>query len=295
MVFSGTIILFALNSILMSILNGQGEIRKYVSANITGSILSLFLSTFLIVKFKLVGALYALVISQSLVFFITLGLVATSSWFGLVQFAQGIDRNTLRKLSSYALMAVASSLALPISHYLIRNYLADNLGWESAGYWQAMWYISSIYLLVITSSLGVYYLPKLSSINEKKALKKEVLDGYKIILPIISVLALGVFLCKDLVIKIAFTEEFSAMAVLFKWQLIGDVIKIAGWVLSYVMVAKAMTKVFIYTEILFSISLVALSFLLVNSYGLVGTSYAFSLNYSMYFIAMAYLTRKRFV
>ena len=82
------------------------------------------------------------------------------------------------------------------------------------------------------------------------------------------------------------------MLELFKWQLIGDVVKVASWLLAYVMVAKAMTRVFIYTEIGFSIVFVLSSIIFMNNFGLVGITYAFSLNYLLYFIMMLLTFRK---
>ena len=72
-------------------------------------------------------------------------------------------------------MALVSIATVPISHLIIRNYIGENLSWDDAGYWQGMWYISTMYLLVVTTSLGVYFLPKLSEIQDKLELKKEIL------------------------------------------------------------------------------------------------------------------------
>jgi PST family polysaccharide transporter len=50
------------------------------------------------------------------------------------------------------------------------------------------------------------------------------------------------------------------LAPLFLWQLIGDFFKIAAWILSYLMLAKAMVKTFIVTEIVFNSINIILSF-----------------------------------
>lgn len=293
-VFGLTVFLFALNTILMSILNGQKEIKKYVIVNIASSIFSLFFTSFLIMQLNLMGALYALVVNQSVIFFVTLGFVIKSSWFKLEYFKQGIDKDSLIKLSKYSLMAITSALTVPISHLIIRNYIGENLSWNDAGYWQGIWYISTMYLMIVTTSLGVYYLPKLSELSDNKEIKKEIISGYKIIMPIVTVIALGIYFFRELAIQIAFTKEFLPMTELFKWQLIGDVIKIASWLIAYLMLAKAMTKIFIYTEILFSILFVVLSIVFIKYFGLVGVTYAFSLNYFIYLIVMIFIFRKRF-
>ncbi len=291
-VFGLTIFLFALNAILMSILNGQKEIKKYVLANIANSLVALFVTSILIFQLNIIGALYALVINQSVVFFITLLFIIKNSWFKIIYFRQGIDKETLVKLAKFSLMAITSAICVPISHIIIRNYIGENLGWDSAGYWQGIWYISSIYLMLITTSLSVYYLPKLSSIKDKIELKKEILNGYKVIIPIVVVFACIIFLIKEYVIIIAFDEKFMPMLELFKWQLIGDVIKIAAWLLSYLMLAKAMTKSFIFTEIIFSTTFVVFSILMIDSFGLIGMTYSFVINYILYLLTIYLIVKK---
>ncbi|MCG3713219.1 O-antigen translocase [Aliarcobacter butzleri] len=295
LVFGSTIFLFALNTVLISILNGQKEIKKYVLVNIVNSIVALILTSLLVVKFNIQGALYALVINQSIVFFVTLMFVLKSSWFKWEYFKQGVDKDSLVKLSKYSLMAITSATAAPVSFLIIRNHIGENLGWDSAGYWQGIWYISSMYLMVVTTSLSVYYLPRLSEIQDKTELKKEIFNGYKILIPIVVFMSLVIFLLKEYVILIAFSKEFMPMMELFKWQLIGDIIKISSWLLAYLMLAKAMTKTFISTEILFSFLFVILSILFIKSFGLVGITYAFSLNYLLYLITMIYIFKKRFL
>ena len=293
-IFGATIFLFALNMVLISILNGQKEIKKYVLVNIAGSIFSLFFTSVLIMQLNLMGALYALVLNQSVMFFVTLAFVLKSSWFKLEYFIKGLDKESLSKLSKYSLMAIVSALTVPVSHLIIREYIGENLGWDSAGYWQGIWYISTMYLLLVTTTLSVYYLPRLSEIQDNKELRKEIFSGYKIIMPIVILASLIIFLLKEYVVLIAFSKNFMPMIDLFAWQLIGDVIKIASWLLGYLMLAKAMTKVFIYTEVLFSALFVGLSILFVDKFGLVGITYAYALNYLLCLFMMIFIFRKRF-
>ena len=182
-----------------------------------------------------------------------------------------------------------------VSHLVIRNYLVDNLGWEQAGYWQAIWYISTMYLTVVTTTLGVYFLPKLSEITDKKALRGELLSGYKVILPIVMLVSAVIYILKDFIVYILFSDDFKPMIELFLWQLIGDVIKIAAWLLSYLMLAKAMTKRYMAVEVLFNVIFVGISIYMVNSYGLIGITYAFAASYSIYFVTVFLLTKKEFI
>ena len=189
-------------------------------------------------------------------------------------------------------MALTSAVTVPVSHLIVRNYIGENLSWEQAGHWQAIWYISTMSLMVVTTTLSVYYLPKLSELTDKIELRKEIKQGYKIVMPIVLIVSVAIFLFKDFIIWLLFTEEFAPMQELFLWQLVGGVIKVSALLLSYLMLAKSMTKAFVSTEIVSSISFVALSIWFVGQYGLIGMTYSFTVNYSLYLIALFILTRR---
>ena len=276
--------LFALNSISLSILNGQGEIKKFVTVNIFNSLFSLIITSILIINLDLLGALYALVINQSVVFFVTLFFIWKSPWFKLSYFVHGFDKESLNKLSKFSVMAITSSITIPVSHIVVRNYIGENFGWEYSGYWQGVWYISTMYLLVITTALNVYFLPKISSIDDIRLVKKEILNGIKLIIPIVTILASLVYFFRISIINIAFTENFLDMEILFKWQLIGDVIKITAWIFGYILIAKAMTKIYIFTEIFFSILFIIITIIFIEKFGFIGISYSFSLHSLLYLI-----------
>lgn len=277
-VFAITIVFFVLNGLMTSILNGQKEIKKLVILNIVGSLFGLAVTILLVTKYELYGALIAGIISQSIVFLVTLAFVLKSSWFKLSMFLGSMDIEYRNKLLKYSAMAVVSTTMIPLSHMYVRDYIGTNIGWDEAGYWQAIWRISETYLMLITTTLSVYYLPKLSSIQDKGELRTELLYGYKIIMPIVIIMALGIYLFRDFIISILFTKEFSPMLELFFYQLIGDVIKVAAFLLGYIMVAKAMTKLYIFNEIFFVWSFVGFSVLFTNMYGLIGVSIAFMVN-----------------
>jgi Na+-driven multidrug efflux pump len=82
------------------------------------------------------------------------------------------------------------------------------------------------------------------------------------------------------------------MEKLFAWQLTGDFFKVAGWLLSYIMLAKAITKMYIITEIIFTVSYILLGYGLVHILGLQGITIAFAINNCIYFIVMVFLFKK---
>ena len=287
-----TIILYSLNSLLISILNGKKQISTYTIVNSVGSLIALVFTMVLVYYFKLIGALYALVLSQSVIFFVTLFLISRSDWFSSDYFKQKIDYEIVKKLSHYSLMAIVSAMFIPVSQIILRNMLIHSLGIQSAGIWQGMMRISDGYLMLLTTALSTYYLPKLASLHADKELKDEILNGYKLILPVVFFSCIVIYALRQLIIRLLYTPDFLEMSNLFLFQLVGDFFKMAAWILAFLMLAKSMTKIFIITEIGFTLLYLLLCYWCVNHFGLKGMSIAFAINYFIYFITMGIIFRR---
>jgi len=291
--FSATLVLFVFNTLLLAILNGKKDIARYVLVNIAGSIFSLVVISIMAVKLGLYGVLVALAINQSITFFITLLICYKAPWFKVRYLIGGIDKQTALNLGKYTAMALTSAACVPFSHILVRNHLGETLGWAAAGYWEAMWRLSSAYLMLITTTLSVYYLPKLSELNDPNDIKREIMQGYKIILPIAALSGLFIYLLRDNVIGLLFTQDFSPMRDLFGWQMLGDTLKIGSWILAYLMLGKAMFKLFMISEIVFSFGFVVLTWVFTKSMGIEGVAVAHAANYAIYWLAMAFFVLRR--
>lgn len=279
------------NNLLLAIVNGKKEVGIYVTANIIGSLISMLVTGLLAYNFGLYGALVAFTINPAIGLFSTAAMVARRNWFKTRFLWGGINRPALHELSGFGLMGLTTALTVPISYILIIDHLATHLGLTAAGYWQASWKISEIYLMLVTSTLSVYYLPRLAEIRTASELKTEIIKVYRFVLPIVTMGALTIFVLRDFIIHTLFTPDFLPMRELFPWQLAGDVIKIGSWILAYIMLGRAMVGFFVITEIVFSISFVLLSWLLVGVFGLVGVSMAYVLNYTLYWVGMGYLVK----
>ncbi|MFW3008260.1 O-antigen translocase [Acinetobacter radioresistens] len=286
--FAAFLVLFNLNALFLAILNGKKEILKLVAANIVGSILSLMVTSALVIKYHLYGALIALSIYQSLAFFVTLFLCYKASWFNISYLFGKIEPRIAKKFAAFAIMALVSAVCVPLSQMVIRSYLSQEFGLNYAGYWEAMIRLSAAYLMLVTTTLGVYYLPRLAELTHLDEIKKEVYLGYKFIFPLAVVGGLCVYVMRDWIITLLFSHAFMPMRDLFLWQMIGDSLKIGSWILAYLMLAKAMTKLFVTTEILFSLSSIGLTYLCSKLFGFGGVSIAHLVNYALYWLVMSY-------
>lgn len=293
--FAVSLVFFSFNTLLLAILNGKKEIARYVLANIAGSVFSLVITAFMAMNFGLYGALIALAVYQSFAFVVTLVLCYRAPWFEVSYFFSGIDRDVALNLSKYALMALTSAVCVPVSHIIVRDYLGDTFGLPAAGYWEAMWRLSAAYLMLVTTTLSVYYLPRLSELKCANEIRVEIIQGYRIIMPVAIISALIIYLLRDFIIVTLFTRNFSPMRELFAWQMLGDTLKIGGWVLAYLMLGKAMMKLFICSEVIFAAGFVMFTWLFTKIYGFQGVAIAHAVNYLLYWLVMAFFIWRKLV
>lgn len=290
--FACFLLFFVLNAFLLAILNGKKEVGRYVLASICGSLVMAVVTGLLAKKLGLYGALLALCINQSITFIATLCLCLKARWFRLSNFWGAFDSNSARKLSGFALMALTNAVVAPLSLMLIRNKLGQELGWAAAGYWQGVWKLSEMYLMVVTTTLGVYYLPRISEITDIADLRREIINGYKSILPVAILGAVTIYFSRNWLVQLLFTKEFAPMTGLFVFQLVGDVFKIASWLLGYVLLGKALVKIYLVTEVFFSVLFVLMSYILIPLYGVNGVTGSYLMIYILYLASLFFVLVK---
>jgi O-antigen/teichoic acid export membrane protein len=291
-VFGATVFLYALNMLFASIMDGYKEFKKYVAVSITGSFLGLLFTLTLVLTSGLSGALIGAVTFQSVMLFVTIFMIKRLKWFNLEYFKARFDSIFAKKYFQYALMTLVSAGTGPVSQLILRGHVISHISATEAGWWEAMNRISNMYLMVITTSFSIYYLPRLSEINNNNELRKEIFKAYKVIAPLLFIGFSAVYFLRLLIIKVLFTPDFFPMENLFLWQLIGDFFKICSWLLAFLMVAKAMTKTYIATEIIFSLGFVIVAFIFMKLNGLVGITQGLAVIYLLYLLFMVFIFRK---
>ncbi|EBK6025486.1 O-antigen flippase, partial [Salmonella enterica] len=220
------------------------------------------------------GALLAISIQNAIIGFILLMLSINEPWLKFKYWIGKINKTDFLSILRYILMALTSALALPTALLLLRNTLIANVGWDITGQWQAVWKISDAYLAVMTLALSTYYLPILSKTNTLKELKHEIKSVAKVIIPITIILSSIIYIFREFIIRLLFTDTFNEAESLFLLQLIGDNIKIVAWLYAYPLIAYGIAKWYIIAEIVFAIIFVCLGHFFVLYYGVDGANLA---------------------
>lgn len=281
--------------VLVSVINGFGEFKKVIYINIIGNVLGLLITVGLIFFYKTFGALLAVILSPSVLFFVTLFFIHKKiNLFQLIAI-KSFDFSVLKPMSEYSLMALISMIFGPMVYLAIRNSIIENFDINQAGYWEAITRISNYYLLFLTTVLTVYFLPKLSKSTSNAETKKVIWSYYKGIIPVFLIGLIAVYLLKNILIQILFTKEFLPISKLFFWQLLGDFFKALSTILALQFFAKKLTKAFIVTEI-FSLTILWFSSIyLLSAYGIEGIVMAHAFTFFIYFVVLGIYFRRSWI
>ncbi len=275
------IISSALNGWILAVINGYKKFKVFNLINIIGSIFGLIITVFCAVNYSVYGALIALVISQSVVFVVSLFYVL---WFKIIEIKLvfALNKQIVKALIGFSLMALISVITVPMVQLLLRNYIIKNIGLSDAGLWEAINRISTLHLMLITTSLITYYLPRLSEIKKGNLLREEVRSVSKIVIPFVFISSMLIYLLRNLAIQILFTSEFNTIEPLFFYQMLGDFFKVISWLFALIMLAKAKQSVYIVSEIVFASLFYFLSIAFVTKYGVIGATYSYAITYFIY-------------
>lgn len=267
----------------LAIIKGFRDAAGNALAVIAGSMIGVIAYYFCYLFGGYAGALLGLALVPALVVIPAMGIMLKRGYIPLSYLRPRWDTLLASQLGKFTLMALVTSITLPVAYVMMRNLLAKTYSWDEVGLWQGVSTISDAYLQFITASFSVWLLPTLARIKEKRQLTNEVIKALKFVLPVVACASLLVWLLRDIAIWLLFSSQFTAMRELFAWQLVGDVLKVGSYVFGYLIIAKAALRFYILAEVSQFILLTGFSHWLIPSHGAAGAAQAYMATYIVYF------------
>lgn len=175
----------------------------------------------------------------------------------------------------------------------IRVVVGNTLGAESLGHFQAAWVISMQYIGFVLGAMGADYYPRLTSIiHDRQAASRLVNEQTEIALLLSAPVFIAILGLAPWLIHLLYSSEFMPAVEILRWQIIGDVLKVASWPLGFVILAAGYGKTFFVTEITTMILIGAVVVVFISKMGLQITGIAFLIGYC-YLTPVVYLLVKR--
>lgn len=280
----------AINRVVNGVVSGVSDYKRYAKIELISYILATIAIVIGLYSSELKGVIIAIALAP------VIQLVVLAFVFGrtLNTFVRikslHFNLNYKNKLLAFTLMSFISTFLLNFIELEIRTLITDEININEAGYWTAITFISKNYMVFATGLFTLYVLPKFASIYNKNEFKSEVISIYKTILPIFGLGMLVVYVLRNYIIQIVY-PDFTGMEPLFKWQLMGDFIRLCALVLAHQFLAKRLVKSFVITEIISLGLFFILSKVFIMHYGTEGIVMAHFVRYIIYFIIVVFVIR----
>jgi PST family polysaccharide transporter len=257
-------------------------------------------------KISILGAAFGAVAAIPLVYFlrergVALAIVAaavmtvlTSWWYSRkvrvdrVQLTAPEFRQETKVLLQLGIAFMVSGLLMMGAAYIVRVILLRFEGLEATGLYQAAWTLGGMYVGLILQAMGADFYPRLVAAAKDDAhCNRLVNEQTQVSLLLASSGVLATLVLAPFVLTLFYSSSFSAAAEALRWICLGMALRVLTWPMGYIIIAKGDQRLFILTELAWTVVNLGLSYAFVRSFGLAGAGIAFFLSY-LFHAAMIY-------
>jgi len=257
-------LLVSLNNFSYGVVNGLGKNSAYTGFLLGGNLIAIVVAFFSIKFYGMWGAVVAIMAPTVFPFVPVFIYALNKRLIKRVRLDSFIGDSRL--LAKFSLMRFGSAMCFPIVEIIVTNQIKVLLGLESAGFWQAITKLSTAYLSFFSLFLTFYFLPLISSCYEKKRVVNEVKKMMLFLGGAFFVMIVVFSIFKSLIIRSVLSAKFLPIGDLLMLQMVGDFFRVLGWVISFVVVARAKMKLYLLGEFFQGVVFVIMSHVVLNAY-----------------------------
>jgi len=176
----------------------------------------------------------------------------------------------------------------------VRTCVEKQLGAEALGHFQAAWLISMTYIGFVLQAMGTDYYPRLAAnISNNAATNRLVNEQTEVALLLAGPAFVAMLGFAPWVIELLYSSQFDEAVVVLRWQVLGDILKVACWPLGFIVLAAGAGRTFMLLQTLGIATLVIFTWIGVPLIGLQATGVASLAMYLVYLPAVYWLAWRR--
>lgn len=179
--------------------------------------------------------------------------------------------------------------------FVLRAFIRQIGGVAEVGLYAAGFAIMNTYVGMVFNAMSTDYYPRLSAVNKDNVKCKEIINQQgELAVLILAPIIISCIILMPFLIRLIYSEEFLPANEYISWAILGLMFKAASFVISYVFLAKAESRLFIINETITKVYSITLEIFGYYLWGLVGLGVAFLLTYLIYSIQVYLLARKKY-
>jgi len=291
---SSTLLMGALCSGQIALLQGLQKMKQMASANVLGAIIGLFVSIPLYYWFGLKGIVPTMILSSAT------ALLLSWNYSRKIKIEKSIitPKETyyggLSMVKLGFLMTLSNFIGYVVA-YLTNAYINRTGSTEEVGLYQAGWNITNKYIGFIFTAMIVDYFPRLSKVNHDKTQVGEVVNQQtEIAILILSPILIALLSTAPLVIHILYTKPFLPAVDFIRWVVLGVLFQAMSWCLGFIPLAKGDGKIYFWKEFLSSCIVLICNITGYYFGGLNGLGMAFAVSNMFVFILVLSICKHKY-
>lgn len=202
------------------------------------------------------------------------------------------DKHIVKNIIKISGLNTIRYIAITIALLLSRILIVQLLTLTDAGYFQAIWSITS-YINVIFTGLTFYFLPEFASVLEPINLREEINRSFNYMMYIVVPIFLAIFIIPKIILILLFSNTFEQLSNLLILFAVAKLFELVYIFYIVVFEAKAAMKIYFPLEIIKSILMPTLLYVMIKGLGFAGATYSFVLLHFCLAISVLFISGNR--
>jgi antigen flippase len=199
----------------------------------------------------------------------------------------------IRTLLNLGCVFMLTALMMAGTQLAIRVVVTRELGIEATGHFQAAWNISMLYLGFVLGAMGTDYYPRLTGVaSDTQASNAMMNEQAEVALLLSGPVILAMLTLTPWLVALFYSEEFVDTTAVLRWQILGDIFKVASWSLSVLLLAQARKLVYFVTDLAANLVYFGCVWAGLRIWGIEATGIGFLICYVFYFFLIWMVVRK---
>ena len=154
-----------------------------------------------------------------------------------------------KTLVKFGLPFTLSLLFGQVVQQLLPSLILHELGRNEVGFYRVAGSFSVVYMGFLTNAMAQDYFPRLSALTSDSQVKEVMNQQHKLIMVLCLPVIFALMWLAQIVVPLFYSSAFLPSVDVLEWQLVGSVLKLSSWVMSFVILARAGSGWFLLTEI----------------------------------------------
>ena len=277
-----------------ALLNGMRRIGDLARTSVLSALLATLVGVPVLLHWREQGLLAYLLLTPISTFLVGYWYTSRLPGVGRARLVWSDLRREWSSLARLGMPVMLAGLVALAGQLLVRTTVQHQLGLDALGHFEAAWVISMTYAGFVLRAMGTDFYPRLTAlIHDPAAANRLVNEQSEAALMLAGPVLLAMLGLAPWVVQLLYSNEFAETAGVLRWQIMGDIFKVACFPLGYIILAAGEGRTFLFSDTVSMGVFVLAAWIGLPILGLPATGIAFLLMYMVNLPIVFWLAHRR--